>query len=416
MKQIILFISRVFIGIVFLFSGFVKAVDPLGSTYKFTDYFVAFHLDFLTPLAMPLAIFLSTAELVIGFCMFTGLRLRFASWLTLIFMVVFTPLTLILALTNPVTDCGCFGDAIILTNWQTFWKNIILDALVIPVFIFRKNFKINYDGIAEWLLAGSFALVTVWLSVYCYKELPVIDFRPYKVGTNIPEGMKIPEGAEPDEYKTILVYEKDGVQEEFTEENYPWQDTTWKWVETKSVLVKKGYETPIHDFSLTSLDGYDITSELLQYTGYTFLMVAYNFDKTNKEAFVEANNLALMAYGRDMNFYCVTSSTNEEIETIKSELSPVFEIFTADEITLKTIVRANPGLLLIKEGNILGKWHYNSFPSVDELTNKDLLAYSLNIQRSHKEKALVYSFIFAFLFAVAFFGKILRKEKRMGNN
>lgn len=416
MKQILLFISRVFIGIIFLFSGFVKAVDPLGSTYKFIDYFVAFHLDFLTPLAMPLAIFLSSAELVIGFCLFTGLRMRFASWLALIFMAVFTPLTLVLALTNPVTDCGCFGDAIILTNWQTFWKNIIIDAFVIPIFIFRKDFKINYDGIAEWLLTGSFALITVLFSVYCYRELPVIDFRPYKVGTNISEGMRIPEGAEPDEYKTILVYEKDGVQEEFTEDNYPWQDTTWKWIETKSVLVKKGYEAPIHDFSLTSLDGYDITSELLQNQGYTFLMVAYNFDKTNKEAFADANNLALMAYGRDMNFYCVTSSTNEEIETIKNELSPAFEIFTADEITLKTIVRANPGLLLVKEGNIIGKWHYNNFPSVEELTNRDLLAYSIDIQRKKKEQALTYSFIFAFLFAVAFFSKVLRKEKRMENN
>lgn len=415
MKQVLLFISRVIVGIVFLFSGFVKAVDPLGYTYKITDYFLAFHLDSLTPLAMAIAIFFSTAELIIGFCLFTGIRMRFASWVVLIFMAFFTPLTLVLALTNPVTDCGCFGDAVILTNWQTFWKNIILDVFVVPVFLFRKDFKINYDGIAEWLLTGSFALITVLLSVYCYRELPVIDFRPYKVGTNISEGMKIPEGAEPDEYKTVLIYEKDGNQEEFTEENYPWQDTTWKWVETKSVLIKKGYEPPIHDFSLTSLDGYDITSDLLQYQGYTFLMVAYNFDKTNKEALIEANNLALMAYGRDMNFYCVTSSTDEEIETIKNEISPDFEIFTADEITLKTIVRANPGLLLIKDGNIIAKWHYNNFPSVEELTNKDLLAYSMDIQRKGKAKALVYSFILAFLFAVSFFSKVLRKEKRMEN-
>lgn len=402
--------SRIFVGIVFLFSGFVKAVDPLGSTYKFTDYFEAFHLGFLEPLAFPLAILLSAAELFIGFCLVTRLRMKFAAWLVLVFMAIFTPITLVLAINNPVTDCGCFGDAIILTNWQTFWKNVILLVFTLVVFLQRNNYKKQYEPFVEWMLASSFFLATIAFSVYCYQHLPVLDFRPYKVGANIPEGMAIPENAEPNIYETILVYEKDGVVQEFTEENYPWQDTTWKWVETKSVLIKKGYEPPIHDFTITSLEGFEITDEFLQYEGYSFLIVAYDLSKAEKEALAQLNDIALAADERNMPVYCLTSSTEDEINELKKEVPLAFEIYTADEITLKTIVRSNPGLLMLNDATIIGKWHYNNLPDPETIRNDNLLSFGMSSLHAERDQILIFMYIFFFLFLIVWIKGLLHKK------
>ncbi len=403
--------SRLFVGIVFLFSGFVKAIDPLGSTYKFIDYFEAFHLSFLEPIAFPLAILLGGAELVIGFCLFTRLRMQLASWLVLIFMAIFTPITLVLAINNPVTDCGCFGDAIILTNWQTFWKNIILLVFTLVVFLQRNNFGKQYEPFVEWMLASSFFLLTIAFSVYCYQHLPVLDFRPYKVGVNLPEGMAIPEDAEPNVYETILIYEKDGVQKEFTEENYPWQDTTWKWVETKSVLIKKGYEPPIHDFSITTPEGFEITDEFLQYQGNSFLIVAYDMAKANRKAFSDLNEIALAADERNIPVYCLTSSTVEEINKVKSEIPLAFEVYTADEITLKTIVRSNPGLLMLNDATITGKWHYNDLPDPQAIREKNLLSFGISELQKDRDKSLTFLLLFLFLFAIVWIKNLLFLRK-----
>jgi uncharacterized membrane protein YphA (DoxX/SURF4 family) len=402
--------SRLFVGIVFLFSGFVKALDPLGSTYKFSDYFTAFNIGFLEPLAFPLAILLSAAELLIGFCLVTRLRMKYTSWLVLIFMAIFTPVTLVLAINNPVTDCGCFGDAITLTNWQTFWKNIILLVFTLVVFIQRKNFKKQYEPLVEWLLAGSFFMAIIAFSVYSYQHLPVLDFRPYKIGVNIPEGMTIPEDAEPNIYETILIYEKDGIVKEFTEENYPWQDTTWKWVETKSVLIQKGYEPPIHDFSITSLEGFDITDEFLQYEGYSFLIVAYDLSKSDKEALKELNDIALAADEKNIPVYCLTSSTEEEIDAIRSEIPLAYNIYTADEITLKTIIRSNPGLVMLNDATIIGKWHCNDLPEAETFKEENLLAFGVSSLRENRDNILIFMYIFLFLFALVWVKDVLRKK------
>jgi uncharacterized membrane protein YphA (DoxX/SURF4 family) len=354
-------ICRIVTGMVFVFSGFVKGIDPWGFTYKIRDYFEAFHLDFLNGLAFPLAVTACTLELVIGLNLLTGIRMRVTSWFLLLFMAFFTILTLVLALFNPVSDCGCFGDAIKLTNWQTFWKNIILLVPAVIVFLQRNRFKSLYACPSEWTLAASFALLGVLLSVYCYHNLPLMDFRPYSTGTYIPGKMKIPEGMPADVYETILVYEKDGVQKEFTAENYPWQDTTWGWKETKQKLVKKGYETPINDFLITSSGGFDITGEILQDTGYTFLIVAYDLSKPNRTAFGMLNKAAAEGQNEGYTYYLLTSSTQEEIAAFRESFNPAYEICTADEITLKTIIRANPGIVLLRRGTILGKWHHRNF-------------------------------------------------------
>ena len=246
----LLVFSRIILGAVFIFSGFVKGVDPMGSAFKFSDYFLAFGMESLEPASLPLAFILSAAEFLIGISLFFNLKMRLGAWGILIFMTFFTPLTLILALTNPVTDCGCFGDAIVMTNWQTFIKNIILLPFVLIVFFMRKRQTVHFPDGYAWLGIILFASGFLAMEWYVYQHLPFMDFRPYSVGTNIPEKMSIPEGAEQDVYRTVLHYEKNGEVREFNEENFPWQDTTWTFVDSEHVLVNKGY-------ALIGLERYD---------------------------------------------------------------------------------------------------------------------------------------------------------------
>ena len=405
MKALII-ICRILIGIVFIYSGFVKGVDPLGSTLKFIDYFVAFGVGFLEPIAFPLAILMCTAEFVIGICLLSGIRIKFATWAALLLMSFFTPLTLVAAIYNPVSDCGCFGDAIILTNWQTFWKNIIIIIPVIFIFLFRKKIKPIYNNFTEWSIAGIAFLFLVFVSIYSYRHLPLIDFRPYKVGANIPEQMKIPEDAESDIYETILYYEKNSVVKAFTLENYPWEDTTWTFVDQESKLIKEGYIPPIHDFNIITLDGIEITDKVLNDNNYSFLLVAYNLKKSNIKAIQKANDLAIYCSQNNHSFYALTSSATSEIEELKNTVEIYFDFYTTDETTLKTITRSNPGLLLIKEGIIIAKWHYNDFPTIKEL-GKNYLSSTLNNYRQKNEILISLSLFLFFILFISFYKIII---------
>lgn len=414
--KIIRISSRIIVGIIFIFSGFVKDIDPLGSTYKFIDYFEAFHISFMDFSAFPLAIFMATIELVIGLNLLIGIRMRITSYILLVFMVLFTILTLILAIYNPVTDCGCFGDAIILTNWQTFWKNIVIMGPTVIIFISRNKYKPFYSDNIEWRLTGIFILSGILISVYCYRNLPVIDFRPYKIGTNIPEKMAIPEDAQPDEYNTILVYEKDGINKEFRPENSPWQDTTWKWVETRQLLIKKGYEPPIHDFTITEMNGDDITDIVISDPDYSFLLIAYDLSRTNTDKFEEINAVAKSCINsNNCSFYCITSSTNEEIYNFLDKVKIDFSFYTMDDITLKTIVRSNPGLILLKDGDIIGKWHYNNFPDFN-ISEHNYTSYVLDLQIKDKDRLYIYLFVLSFIVVLSVFHLIILKAGVKKNN
>ncbi len=401
-------ISRIFVGFVFIFSGFVKGVDPMGSAYKFVDYFEAFHMLFLSPLAIPLAMILSTIEMVIGINLLLGIRMKTTAWALLFFMSFFTVLTFILALYNPVTDCGCFGDAVVITNWQTFWKNIILFLPTIIIFISREKYIPLYPKTTEWILTGVLILFGISISTYCYRNLPVIDFRPYKVGTSIPEKMVIPPGMPTDEYETILTYEKNGVKKEFNMKNFPWQDTTWHWVETKQNLIKKGYTPPIHDFTITTLDGNDITSQVLSDQGYSFLLISPELSEANSDALIAADSIASECKNKNCNFYCLTSSPMKDITQTKNNLNPEFSFYLTDNITLKTIIRSNPGLVLIKDGVILGKWSYKNFPT-KKMLQKDYLQLVLNTYRQRWEKLRVIAIFGLFFLAISLF-HIIRKH------
>ncbi|KPK87919.1 MAG: hypothetical protein AMS27_00775 [Bacteroides sp. SM23_62_1] len=409
--KVINLISRIIVGAVFVFSGFVKAVDPLGSTYKFSDYFSAFGMAFLNPVALPLAILLSSTEFLVGISLLFGYRYRLATWILVIFMSFFTVLTLILAITNPVSDCGCFGDAIILTNWETFFKNICLLPFAIFIFFYRTKITALYSALKEWLFVALYATIIVMLQFYSLRHLPPMDFRPYSIGTYIPDKMMIPEAAPLDEYKTYLYYEKDGRIEEFNEENYPWQDTTWKFVESKHVLVRKGYEPLIHDFTMYDDDGYDHIEAMLADKGYTFLLVSHNLAKADMSGLEKADLLATSAYNYNYSFYCLTASPKPEIDEISLSLGLQYPFLTSDEIALKTIIRSNPGLLLIKEGVIVNKWHYRDFPDPEEL-NTINLSQSLTRLRKDSERSTVFYFI-AFLFLVALSIRVLFPDRSL---
>ena len=361
--------SRILVGIVFIFSGFVKSIDPLGSTYKFIDYFNAFHMSFLEGMALPLAILLSTLELVLGISLLLGYRMKIASKILLVFMTFFTILTLILALTNPVHDCGCFGDALILTNWQTFWKNVILMVPTLVIFFFRKDYPLIRAPRIEYSLISLFIIIGVGISLYCYNNLPLIDFRPYKTGTFIPEAMAIPEGAPENVYETTLIYKnkETGAEENFNMENFPRDNNQWEFVDAVSELISEGYEPPIHDFGIYTLSGMEITSSLIENKEYSLVLVAYNLEKSDEGGLIKANDYFRLSLAfPDLDFYALTSSLAEDIDSIKNEFKLEYEFYQVDEITLKTIVRSNPGLLLIHDGTIIDKWHFNNFPEVEK--------------------------------------------------
>ena len=259
-------VTRTLLGLTFVFSGFVKAVDPLGTTYKIEDYLKAFggFFNHFIPIAEPAAWCLIAFEFVLGICLLLNIKTQWTSWLAMLMLLVLTPLTLYIAIKNPVSDCGCFGDAIVISNWATFGKNIVLLVLVITLLVLKKHIPQTFRWQAE-LGAAVIALCLVCgFMLYARLHLPVIDFRPYKAGNYLPALMEYPDDAEPDVYEVQFIYEKDGRQQTFTLDNYPKGDTTWTFVDQRSRLVSKGYEPPVHDFEIITMDGDDITDEVLQ--------------------------------------------------------------------------------------------------------------------------------------------------------
>jgi len=365
-------VARLLLGLVFTFSGFVKAVDPVGSAIKFGDYFNAMGVSGLREYSIIFAFLLSGLEFLVGFALLFNLKSKLAAWGALAFMVVFTPLTLWIALKNPVSDCGCFGDAVKLTNWETFWKNIILLILSIILLIktdaeeYKKNIKLEY------LLLG-FAILFIFIfQWYNYQHLPVIDFRPYSVGTHIPDKMIVPENAPKDSTVTYLYYEKDGVVKEFTMDNYPWNDSTWVWKDTKTVVVRHGYMPPIHDLEIYKFDfksrigKENILDELLADTSYSLLLISDDLTTTSLKSLKSLSELMNYAQVHHYKTYFITASTGSDILKIHARLPYTIDFYTADATTLKTMIRSNPGLILLKSGTIIAKWHYNDFPDIKE--------------------------------------------------
>lgn len=350
-------VARLLFGATFVVSGFVKAVDPLGVQYKIEDYLAALNLSALQPLAFGLGLVLFAVEFVIGCNFLFSIRMRETSFVALLFMCVMTPITLWIALENPVTDCGCFGDAIILSNWATFWKNIALLAAVMTVIFLRRKVNHNWlSGFPSWTLTATFFIVPLILAIYGLHQLPIIDFRPYKIGNNITELMTIPPDAPRGESRTTLIYEKNGEEREFTLQNYPAGDTTWHFVDQKTVQISEGYVPPIHDFVITDAMGDDITDIILESNDTLYLVIMYDLQKTCRDEIEQLTKLQKKAENNGQKFFAVTSSGNAEIEKFSTETGTKFPFCTADPIMLKTVVRANPGVVVLKHGTILDKF------------------------------------------------------------
>lgn len=369
MMKIIKHAARILVGITFIFSGFVKGIDPWGSAYKFSDYFIALHLDWLLWAAFPLGVILAFTEFAIGIGLLFNTFLRLFSWIALLFMVFFTGITLWIALENPVTDCGCFGDALILSNWETFYKNLVLIVLTIIVFVYRNNMKGLPGKKSGFILSGLGAVLYAGFAVYSFNHLPVFDFRPYKTGTHIPDAMAMPVDAPQDVYENIFYYKNkhSGKIKQFTEKNYPWQDTlNWEFHNMESNLVKKGYEPPIHDFTIETPEGDNIIDFFLYDENYVFMLVAYDLQKSNTRSQEKINALAGWANTQGMSFICLTATLQDEAAAFGEKHQVPYEFFNSDEITLKTIIRSNPGLVVLREGTVVAKYHYNDIPSPEE--------------------------------------------------
>lgn len=376
MAKIMVVLSRILVGATFVFSGLMKAVDPLGFTYKIQDYLIELGLTALFPLALPAAVLMVTAEFALGAFLLLGIYRKWTTRLVLLFMIFFTPFTLWVAIANPVEDCGCFGDAFVISNWQTFYKNLLLLAgtvwlmmkwtQITPLFTKKATVPI---AIVTLLLGVLFALHNVY-------RLPVIDFRPYKIGANIPLQMYVdPEKA--DLYETIFLYSKDGVTKEFREENYPWDDSTWTFVDMKTHLVREGQKPKIEDFSVESLyfddttaswqSGGDITDILLSDPSYTFLMIAYSLEEMQMRHLDRFRDVARHAAKKGYSFYFLTASGPDVVGKWERQQQTGFQFAHADERTLKTMIRSNPGLMLLKEGTVMGKWNDSNVPTTDKI-------------------------------------------------
>ncbi len=362
-------LCRIIVALTFIFSGFVKAIDPIGLQYKLQDYLGAIGIPGFLPdwLLLIMAVLLAAIEFCMGIFLLFAIQRRLISKLIVVFMSIMTLITVWLVVANPVKDCGCFGDALHLTNTETLVKNIILlgCSIVImrrPLAMFRFISESNQWIVINYTIV--FIFVSSGLSLY---YLPLFDFRPYRIGTNIPRGMEIPKDAEQPQFETTFIMEKGGQRKEFTLNDYP--DSTWKFIDSKTVQVKEGYIPPIHDFSIADRKtGKDLTDSVLRHKGYTFLLIAPYLERADDSNFGDIDQLYEYAQTYNIPFYCLTASTAKAIQRWRDITGAEYPFCITDETTLKTIVRSNPGLLLLKDGTIINKWSHNQLPNGAKLS------------------------------------------------
>ena len=326
LKNIVVNIARLVLAVTFILSGFVKAVDPLGTQYKITDYLEAMHLGGVLPdfATLSLSVLLSAAEFCLGVFLLFAIQRRLVSRLILLMMAVMTPLTLWLALANPISDCGCFGDAVVLTNWQTFFKNVVLLACAVVVVLWpRQMFRFVSES-NQWIVINYSVLFILVISAWCLYYLPLFDFRPYHIGTDLRQ---------------------------------QWERTM------------EGEDLPYADFFIEQNDEQqteDITEEVLNDTGYVFLLVSPYLEQADDSRLDLINELYEYAHEHSYPFYCLTSSTMQNISQWRGRTGAEYPFCTTDGITLKTVIRSNPGMVLLKNGVIIRKWSHNDLPTISD--------------------------------------------------
>ena len=351
-------ISRILVGVLFIISGLIKLNDPVGFSFKLEEYFSVGVLDlpFLMPYALSISIFLVIFEVMLGVLLLLGFRPRFTVWSLLLMILFFTFLTFYSAYFNKVTDCGCFGDAIKLTPWESFGKDIVLLVLIVILFTGKKHLrpllKPRQGGVAILLVL----LGCILFANYVLNHLPLVDFRPYKVGASIPDGMGIPEGAPKAIFEYAWTFDVDGEEKTVvTNGDYPAVDGEFIGVETTE--IQKGYEPPIHDFTIER-EGQDYAAVLLEEEKLV-MVVAYDLSKSRMTAFSELKTLTDRALDKGYRVIGMSASDEAYASQVVQEYQLGFDFYFTDQTTLKTIVRSNPGVLVLKKGRIVQKVHYN---------------------------------------------------------
>ncbi|QXV65491.1 DoxX family protein [Mucilaginibacter sp. 21P] len=380
MKNGSIWFCRIAVGLLFIFSGLIKANDPLGFSYKLEEYFEVFHLTALNNLALSMAIVLCALEMILGFALLIGARAIKVVWGLLLLIIFFGFLTFYSAFFKVVQTCGCFGDAIPLTPWESFGKDMVLLLLVLVLFRNRKTIKPLLSAKAGDRAIVAATVLALGFGLYTYNFLPVVDFLPYKVGANILEEMKTPPGAKPDEFEITytLVNKKTKDSKKITDKEYIksgiWKDTNWQVQGTpESRLVKKGFEPKIRDLNIQDAQGNDYNQELLSTPFYSLVIVAYDLSKTDQDAVAKANALAanlIQNYNTRVIF--LTANAPEQAQQFAKEHKLVSELFYADGVPLKTMVRSNPGIMLLKNGTVVNKWHYHNMPKYEDLVKNYL--------------------------------------------
>ena len=361
-------VCRLLLAATFILSGFIKAIDPLGTQYKLHDYLTAMSLDALVPswATLVAAVILAAVEFALGMYMLFAIERRRTTRMVLVLMACLTALTVWIAAADPVEDCGCFGDAITLTNTQTLVKNIVLTACAAVTAVWPRSMPRLISKSNQWIVRNYTIVFVIATSTVCLYGLPMFDFRPYHVGADLRKGMEIPEGAQQPTFVTTFVLRKDGVTREFTLDDYP--DSTWQFVDSHTTQTSAGYVPPIHDFSIQTIPGGDdITDSIVQSRGYTFLLIAPTLENADDSNFGEIDRIYEYAQDYGVPFYCLTASGERGISRWRDITGAEYQFCHTDETTLKTIIRSNPGLVLIKDGVVIRKWSHNQLPTAEEL-------------------------------------------------
>lgn len=369
-------IPRLLVGGLFIFSGFIKSNDALGFSYKLEEYFEVFKADtgwamfeWFAHVSLPLAIIICVSEVALGFMLLIGFKRELTLWLLLAQIVFFTFLTFYSACYNKVTGCGCFGDAIKLTPWESFWKDIALLILITLLFSGKDHINPLFSGLVNNLVTLLAIAAAIWFPIYCYNNLPVIDFRAYAPGLSICEGMKPGPNYKAAVYESHFIYKniQTGDTAEFTDKNYPWEDTLhWQYHRALgSVIVSPAVdEAKITDFAIMDLDGNVITDSILANKNYNFFLICYDLTKTAQDAELMAkiNDFYTLCEKDGIRFVALTASGADQISQFKHKHQAMYEFYNVDGIVLKTMIRSNPGLMLLKDCRVIMNWHHNNWP------------------------------------------------------
>lgn len=366
-EPILVKVIRIITGLTFIFSAVVKGIDPIGTDYRIVDYLDAYGWYFLTDLSFPLAVLLISVEFLLGVAFLLKLRIRLASIGILLIMIFFTVVTYFDARYNLVPDCGCFGDAIKISNWQTFYKNIVLLIFALIVFVKRNKIALR---MRKWMQLTILILLLVsfdWFLFHNYNHLPVVDFRDWKIGNDMKSSGQ-------ETVKNYLIYKNinTGEIKEYISPNYPWNDSVWmsEWefvnqrIDNSQLILK-------HGIIVEDEAGNNITADIIENPGFQLILTSDNLEEVEGQGMIDASNLFNALNESSIDFAMLTNSM-QDVDSRGEVYAIDYDVYFADDIELKAMIRSNPGLVLLNNGVVVAKWHHNDFPEVDEI--KELIA------------------------------------------